>query len=114
MTKTVCVNGIIGAALVPHPPIILPALGGTARHELSPIRQAFCELRRWLNEMNPDVVLLVSPHGPMKPGRLPLHVGRKVCGNLLPFGIRNFKFEAELDADFSQALLRRAKERDMS
>ncbi len=77
----------VWAALMPHPPIILPEIGRGREAEagatLSGIRQMVESLRKL---PRPEVLLILSPHQSYAPGALYLNNAPRVHGTLAAFG----------------------------
>ena len=53
---------ILGAFMVPHPPIILPEVGRGEEARISATTSAYQEVARRIAELKPDTILLTSPH----------------------------------------------------
>ena len=56
----------LGGALLPHPPILLPAIGQGREKEAAATLQACGEAAREIASWEPDVLVLISPHAPSK------------------------------------------------
>ena len=78
------------AALMPHPPVIVPEVGKGREKEAAPTLEGTERLRVLLAERNrtarPDVLLVLSPHQPYMPGALYLNTAPKIRGSLARFG----------------------------
>lgn len=57
--------GIVMAALSPHPPIIIPKVGGERRKEAQKTIDSLKELSQEIKEKDPDLIITISPHGPV-------------------------------------------------
>lgn len=55
--------GIVFGCVVPHPPIIVPAIGKGGEREISATTRAMEKLADQLSLKNPDTALIISPHG---------------------------------------------------
>jgi len=58
-------SGIIGGCIVPHPPLLIPAIGGKERETVRSTYTSLQELARRLVELEPDVLVITSPHTPL-------------------------------------------------
>jgi AmmeMemoRadiSam system protein B len=55
------------AAIVPHPPLLLPTIGKDAVKKLAQTQKALEQLEQELYLARPDTLLIISPHGPVMP-----------------------------------------------
>ncbi|MGB4503827.1 MAG: AmmeMemoRadiSam system protein A, partial [Syntrophaceticus sp.] len=54
---------LVCAGLTPHPPIIIPEIGGD---ELQKAKSTVAAMQEWasdISEQKPDVLVFISPHG---------------------------------------------------
>ncbi len=56
---------ILGAFIVPHPPIILPEVGRGEEKEIQSTIDAYREVSRRIAELKPETVVVTSPHAAM-------------------------------------------------
>ncbi|UZN23408.1 hypothetical protein GM182_05985 [bacterium 3DAC] len=94
-------------AFTPHPPIIVPDIGGPELAKAQKTVTAMKQLARKVVEFRPDVMLLVSPHAPVDKGAVPIFVPEhgKYLGNLYQFG-SSFAIGMPLWLDFVEKLLK--------
>jgi AmmeMemoRadiSam system protein A len=80
----------IWAALMPHPPVLAPAVGKGREREAPRTLDGTERLRAALTGLNaalaPDVLLVLSPHQPSVPGALFINRALEVQGSLARFG----------------------------
>ena len=55
---------LVLGALAPHPPLLIPEVGGDMLKEVESTRWAMGRLALAVKEADPDVVVVISPHGP--------------------------------------------------
>ena len=53
---------IVGAIMVPHPPIILPEVGRGEEKKIAATDKAYREAVALVGELAPETIVLVSPH----------------------------------------------------
>ena len=53
---------IVGAFMVPHPPLIVPAVGRGDEKGISATIAAYQEVARRVAQLQPDTIVLTSPH----------------------------------------------------
>ena len=75
-------------AFTPHPPIIVPDIGGKELAKVQNTVNAMKTLADKIVEFTPDVMFLVSPHAPIDRGSIPIFVPEhgKYIGDLYQFG----------------------------
>ena len=56
---------IVGAIMVPHPPIILPEVGRGEEKKISETDRAYREAAELVGELAPETIFLISPHSVM-------------------------------------------------
>lgn len=76
----------VWAALMPHPPILVPEVGLGRENEARETRKGLELLVESLRDRKPDVLLVLSPHQPYAPGALFLNSAGRAAGTLAPFG----------------------------
>jgi len=86
------------AALVPHPPIIIPEIGGVETKKVQKTIKALKKLGQSLAKKNPSTLIVITPHGPPNPAKLNIAGTEKLQGNLRDFGADlNFKMDNNLE-----------------
>ena len=53
---------VVLGAIVPHPPIIIPEVGGRELAKVAATREAMQELARRVKEAGPEAIVIISPH----------------------------------------------------
>jgi len=103
---------ILKTYAVPHPPIILPEIGRGEEKKIAKTTSAFQRMAREIAELQPDTLLISSPHAPMFSDGFFILGGDREWGDLSAFGVRGVREEAAIDKTFADelrgALLRRA------
>ncbi len=56
---------LVGAYAVPHPPLIIPAVGKGEEQAIDATIQSFTEVAERVTQHHPDVVVITSPHAPL-------------------------------------------------
>lgn len=96
--------GVVGAALVPHPPIVLPEVGGADSDRVSATRTAMGELARWIASLKVDTLVLIDPHGPALRGEIPMAYAHRAAGNLAQFRAPDVAVDWPVDTAFTREL----------
>jgi aromatic ring-opening dioxygenase LigB subunit len=81
------------AALTPHPPIIVPGVGGGREKEASVTLKGIAGVMERVRERKPEAILLLSPHQPYAMGAFALNRAPVVKGGLAMYGAPDASFE---------------------
>lgn len=111
---------IVGAFLVPHPPAVFPEIGKDRAEALLQTSQALRSVSRSIAEMEPDTIVVFSPHAPsygnyfhIAPGKaargylgLPEgpHAAANLCWQLMPRRFALVKADALYDVEYARQL----------
>src|SRR5438132_268916 len=60
-------GSIVFSGIVPHPPLLVPEVGGDRIQKVSDSQNALQEFSRRLVSTSPETVVLISPHSPLDP-----------------------------------------------
>ncbi|MCX6765938.1 MAG: class III extradiol dioxygenase subunit B-like domain-containing protein [Candidatus Moranbacteria bacterium] len=90
---------ISSAYITPHPPIIIPGIGKPDDLKLvSKTIEAMEKLREDLEKINPDTILIISPHAPTDFSAFVVNSAPRLRGSLIDFGLdQDFDFENNLN-----------------
>ncbi|MCR5833927.1 MAG: AmmeMemoRadiSam system protein A [Selenomonadaceae bacterium] len=91
--------GILGAAVVPHPPIILPEIGNGEEEKISATKTAYEEVARRIVDLNPDTIIITTPHSIMYADYFHISPGEVASGNMQQFRARQVAFKINYDVD---------------
>ncbi len=78
---------LCGVLFAPHPPILLPEIGGGEEKKAAKTLAGFAELNAAAEKLAPDAVLCLTSHGPMFGDSLCLLDYPEYAGGLEPFGL---------------------------
>ena len=71
---------ILGAFILPHPPIILPEVGKGEEKKIQKTSDSFREVARRIKALAPETIVLTSPHSVMYADYLHISPGEKAAG----------------------------------
>ena len=98
---------ILGAFILPHPPVILPEVGHGREQALSATIRAFQACAERIRALDPETVVVVSSHATSYTDYFHISPGAGATGDMARFGAP----EARLTVAYDQALAQRiAKE----
>jgi aromatic ring-opening dioxygenase LigB subunit len=91
---------IIGAFILPHPPIILPEVGHGEEKHLQKTTDAFIKVAQWIGDLAPETIVLTSPHSVMYADYLHISPGAGASGDMRRFRAPGVAVRAEYDREF--------------
>lgn len=100
---------IIGAFMVPHPPLIIPAIGRGEEQKIQRTVEAYQEVGRRIADMRPDTIILISPHQKMYADYFHISPGAGAEGDFGQFGAGRVRIEVVYDTEFRENLCKRAE-----
>jgi AmmeMemoRadiSam system protein B len=100
---------IIGAFILPHPPIILPEVGHGEEKHLQKTTDAFIKVAQRIGDLAPETIVLTSPHSVMYADYLHISPGAGASGDMRRFRAPGVAVRAEYDREFVTALEERAQ-----
>lgn len=105
--------GILGAIMVPHPPLIIPDVGKGEEHKIQRTIDAYQEAVRRLAAFQPETIVLISPHQMMYADYFHISPGRGAEGDFGQFGAGSVKVKTSYDTEFVEKLCRLASARGL-
>ena len=91
---------VVGAIMVPHPPIILPEVGRGEEKKIAATAAAYEQAAAFVSGLHPDTIVLASPHSIMYSDYFHISPGMSAKGDMGQFRAPQVKFRAEYDAEF--------------
>lgn len=101
-------------ALSPHPPIIIPEVGGDRAREVISTIQAMQAMAMELLASSPDTVVFLTPHGNVFPDCITCLMEPDLSGDMSNFGRPDVRTSHPNDLALLQELMMRAEERSIS
>ncbi|TMF55441.1 MAG: hypothetical protein E6I22_07650, partial [Chloroflexi bacterium] len=103
-------SGIVAGALVAHPPILVPEVGGSESSRVSASAAALRLLDQKLAEQTATHIIMVSPHSLSTTDRIPVRRGTEARGDLRRFRAPQVGVDVRVDQEAAAALLRAAND----
>lgn len=97
---------IVAAAAVPHPPLLIPAIGKENALKVKSTAQALEKLSRILTDKKIDTILIISPHGFVQMEAFTMNLSPEYVSNFEDFG----DFETKLTWKSDIELIHKTKE----
>lgn len=95
---------ILAAVVVPHPPIILPEVGHGEEKKISATSDAYKKISEKIVELNPDTIIITSPHSIMYADYFHISPGKTAEGNFSQFRAPQVELKINYDVDFVKKL----------
>ena len=86
---------IIGIA--PHPPIIIPEIGGSRISEVEKTVRGLKKLSGYIKAAEPELVIVITPHGQATHEGPSIQSGQRLTGNFGQFGHSNLEISMQTD-----------------
>ena len=96
--------GIPAGIMVPHPPLIVPAVGRGEERVIAATVGAYERAAAFVMSFAPETLIVVSPHTAMYADYFHVSPGAGASGNFAQFGAPQEAFEVSYDAEFVRAL----------
>ncbi|WP_338824142.1 hypothetical protein MHOCP_22560 [Moorella humiferrea] len=104
---------LLDVVFMPHPPIMVPEVGGREVEKIAATVKAAEEVATRVAEHRPEVVVIISPHGPVFRDAVGIWAVPELRGDLGAFGAGVVKFAYSLDLDLSRAIAGAAREKGL-
>jgi MEMO1 family protein len=78
-------DALVFAGIAPHPPLLVPEVGGDRIRHVKDSQQAMRDFARRLLDASPETVVVISPHSPSDPHAFTARASRELQGDLRDF-----------------------------
>jgi len=92
---------MIGAFIMPHPPIILPPIGKGEEGKIQKTADACREIGAHIAALQPETIVLVSPHSLAYTDYIQLARGKSAKGDMGKFRASEIKLSVDYDQEFA-------------
>jgi aromatic ring-opening dioxygenase LigB subunit len=77
---------LVYAAIVPHPPLLIPTIGREHTAQLTKTKDSFDLIAEELYVVRPETIIIISPHGAVHHQAFNINLSPNYSGNLEKFG----------------------------
>lgn len=95
---------LLGAFIVPHPPLIIPEVGKGDEKKIRDTIYSYHEVAKRIAELKPDTIILTTPHSIMYSDYFHISPGTTAKGDFGRFGAKGVSFKVDYDEEFVEAL----------
>lgn len=90
-------DNLVGCALMPHPPIMVPEVGKNELDQVKATVSAVTQAAELIREGNPQTVVIITPHGPVFEDSVTVSIHPRLKGNMAQFGAPDVTLGFETD-----------------
>jgi MEMO1 family protein len=105
---------VVFAGIAPHPPLLVPEVGGARIERVRASVDALTEFSRQLVETQPETVVLISPHSPGDARKFGAFGSAQLHGDFQQFGAQQVTLSFPNDLELLDALGAVARERGIA
>jgi AmmeMemoRadiSam system protein A/AmmeMemoRadiSam system protein B len=106
-------SSLVFAGIAPHPPIMVPEVGGDAIGEVRASIDAMATLTKRIIESKAETVVLISPHAPLEAVAFVAYDGPTLHGDFAMFRAPHAAVKAELDDELLTEITRAAAQQNL-
>lgn len=106
-------SGIVFAGLSPHPPILIPQIGRDNLKQINDTKESMETFAQRVKETDPDLIITVSPHGPVFSDAISILNTPELEGDFGQFGFPELELNYELPEDIVEEIAIGADSEDL-
>ncbi|MBP5250113.1 MAG: AmmeMemoRadiSam system protein A [Lachnospiraceae bacterium] len=92
---------IVAAFMVPHPPMIVPAVGQGSEERITTTVRAYEEVAKRIAAIRPDTIIISSPHSVMYADYFHISPGNRAFGSFSEFRAPQVRMDLKYDEEFT-------------
>ena len=96
--------GVVMAGIAPHPPLLIPEVGGGHVKWVEKTQKAMDELGKRVKQSGAEALVVISPHAPIHRDAVAVLTGDDLRGNFSQFGAPHVKLEMRADLELWREL----------
>ena len=100
---------ILAAFMVPHPPMIVPAVGRGSEAQIEETTKAYENVADEIAALKPETIIITSPHATMYADYFHISPGKGANGSFTGFGAPNVTFYEQYDSELRDRICRITK-----
>ena len=104
---------LLAAFMVPHPPLIVPAIGKGGEKQITETTKAYEQVAGEVAALEPDTVIVTSPHAVMYADYFHISPGDGAKGSFARFGAPEVRFAESYDTELVERICRLADEKGL-
>ncbi len=100
---------VLAAFMVPHPPMIVPAVGRGSEAQITETTRAYEEVADEVARLEPETIIITSPHSVMYADYFHISPGAGAKGSFRAFGAPEVKFSENYDSELVSCISKMAE-----
>lgn len=96
--------GIVAAFMVPHPPMIVPAIGKGSEKQIQETIDAYNRVADEIASLKPETIIITSPHSIMYSDYFHISPGKSAKGSFERFNAPQISFEEQYDEELVERI----------
>lgn len=97
------------AALFPHPPIMIPEIGGAELQKMANTVQAVTDASAMITAHNPDTIVIITPHNLVFSDGAAIVLESRIYGNMGNYGFPELSMEWATDMELAGEIFQQAQ-----
>lgn len=97
-------GSIVFAGIAPHPPLLIPEVGGSRIAQVADSQRALREFSQRTINADPETVVVISPHSPLDPQAFTARSARELTGDFREFNAPAVKLTFSNDLEIVEAI----------
>ncbi len=97
-------GAIVFAGITPHPPLLVPEIGGDRIEQVASSQRAMREFSRRLIDAKPETIVVISPHSPLEPHMFTARAAPMLKGDFRDFRSPHVRLTFPNDLDLINAI----------
>ena len=95
---------VVGAFIVPHPPLIITEIGNGREKDIQKTIDAFEVVAKEIATLKPETIIISSPHATSYSDYFHIPNQKEIMGSFENFGCKEISFQEELDLELIQEI----------
>ena len=95
---------VLASFMVPHPPMIVPAVGLGSEKQIIRTTEAYTQVAREIAELQPETIIITSPHATMYRDYFHISPGSHATGSFSRFRAASVSFTEQYDTELVEAI----------
>lgn len=96
---------ILGAYILPHPPIMIEEIGRRDTLKVSDTVKALEKVSAKIAAQNPDTIVIITPHGPLFRDAMTFSREERLTGSFRDFGAPNLSYDFQNDVELAEKIM---------
>lgn len=101
-------HGVVFAGIAPHPPLLIPEVGRGELRKVAKTAKAMRELGHRVSESGAELVVIITPHGPVSRDEITVIGEETVEGDFGRFGAANVELSFQVDGELCRYVVEEA------